>query len=352
MAKINVNRWFGHIRAIALATLLTACGDRVSFAPPTQPLPTPVSTPKPAPPQPPPTMVEALDLVFSKKDFVQVRQLLKSASAEDINRSESLLRAVYVNQPELLELMLKRGADPNVSDGILPLRQSVRVGNAPLTKLLLQHGADPNQADGTTDSILLEALSANQYIGFLHWTSKIERFAQVSDQRMATIRLILQAGANPNDRDRSNGTTALMVAAGHGNEELVELLLQQGANAKAVNAYGENALHYAAWRGNAAIAQRLISEGANVNPTHHLGRTPLMFAVRRGSLPIVKLLLAQGANINAASRETFVEPHRVRYGYQWVLEHAIATNHLDIATLLKQRGAKPYEPKSSPDSRR
>ncbi len=253
-----------------------------------------------------------------------------------------MLKAVHANQPELIQLMLKRGADPNANDGILPLRQAVRTGNAPLVQLLLKHGADPNHPDGNTDSILQEALSANQYIGFPHWTSKIERFAQVSAQRMETIRLILKAGANPNDRDRSNGTTVLMVAAGHGNEELVELLLQQGANAKVANAYGENALHYAAWRGNYAIVQRLLSEKVNVNPTHYLGRTPLMFAVRRGSLPIVKLLLAQGARVDAASRETFVEPHRLRYGYYSVLDHAIATSHSEIAALLKQKGAKPY----------
>jgi len=270
--------------------------------------------------------------------------LLKSVSVQDIERSELMLRAVQNNQPELIQLMIQQGADPNANDGILPLRQAVRSGNAPLIQLLLQNGADPNHQDGNTDSILQEALLSNSYIGFLHLTSRIEQFPQVSPQRLAAIRLILQAGANPNDRDRGNGTTVLMVAAGHGNKELVELLLQQGANAKAANAYGQNALHYAAWRGNSAIVQRLLSQKVSVNtPKSYLGRTPLIFAVRRGSLPIVKLLLAHGADVNAASRETSVGSGRVRYGYQSVLDHAIAANQPDLVALLKQRGAKPYQ---------
>jgi ankyrin repeat protein len=254
-----------------------------------------------------------------------------------------MLRAVQSNQPELIQLMIQRGVDPNANDGILPLRQAVRSGNDPLVRLLLQHGANPNRQDGNTDSILQEALFSNSYIGFLHLTSRIEQFPQVSRQGLETIRLILKAGANPNDRDRGNGTTVLMVAAGHGNEELVKLLLQQGANAKAGNAYGETALHYAAWRGNLTIVQQLLSQKVSVNtPKSAFGRTPLMFAVRRGSLPIVKLLLAHGANVNAASRETLTDPHRVQYVYRSVLDHAIAANQPDIVAFLKQRGAKPY----------
>lgn len=335
----QINQWLGQNSvAIALSLLLTACGYRVSFTPPGQPRPTPTVKL-----QPTLTTVEALEVAFFKKDFAQAKQLLKSVSPQDIERSELMLRAVQANQPELIKLMIQQGVDPNANDGILPLRQAVRSGNDPLVRLLLQQGADPNHQDGSTDSILQEALSANQYIGFLHFTSDIERFAQINAQRMATIRLILEAGANPNDRDRSNGTTVLMVAAGHGNEELVELLLKKGANPKAANAYGENALHYAAWRGNAAIVGRLLAEKVDANAKNYLGKTPLMFAVRRGSLPIVKLLLAHGAKVDAASRETFVEPNRLRYGYLSVLDHAIAANHPAVIALLKQRGAKPYQ---------
>lgn len=336
------NRWCSHAGlAIALSILLAACGYRASFTPPGQPKPTPQVKI-----QPTLTTIEALEFAFFKKDFAQAKQLLKSVSVQEIERSELMLRAVQNNQPELIQLMLQRGVNPNTNDGISPLRQAVRSGNDPLVRLLLQHGADPNHQDGNTDSILQEALFGNSYIGFLHFTSRIEQFPQVSPQSLETIRLILKAGANPNDRDRGNGTTVLMVAAGHGNKELVELLLQQGANAKAANAYGQNALHYAAWRGNSAIVQRLLSQKVSVNtPKSYLGRTPLIFAVRRGSLPIVKLLLAHGANVNAASRETSVDTGRVRYSYQSVLDHAIAANHPAVIALLKQRGAKPYPQK-------
>jgi ankyrin repeat protein len=289
-------------------------------------------------------MAESLNFALMRKDFARVQQLLRSASAQDIDQSEGLLRAVQLNQPGLMQLMFKQGANPNAEAGLLPLRQAVRNGNSQLVQLLLQHGANPNrQEHDTTDSILQEALSANAYGACLYRDTGIERLPQLNAQRLEAIRLILKAGANPNERDRSNGTTVLMVAIAHGNEELVELLLQRGANPKVISAYGETALHYAAWRGNTAVVQQLLAQKVGVNPAHYLGRTPLIFAVRQGSLPIVKLLLAQGANVNAASREGFAEPNGTRYGYQSVLDHAIAANYPDIVALLKQRGAKPFQ---------
>lgn len=62
---------------------------------------------------------------------------------------------------------------------------------------------------------------------------------------IATIELLLGAGANPNFLG-SLGETPLHVVTTHGNAEVIELLLRAGADPNALNHQGDTALHSAA----------------------------------------------------------------------------------------------------------
>ena len=80
---------------------------------------------------------------------------------------------------------------------------------------------------------------------------------------------------------------------GHG--ELVNLLLENGAEVDARNHDGITALMTSVLHGHAPTARMLISRGADVKSvdTHH--RTALMFASMAGSLACIRVLLAVGA---------------------------------------------------------
>lgn len=128
----------------------------------------------------------------------------------------------------------------------------------------------------------------------------------------------------------------LQHAAGQGQEDLVELLLNAGAdvNAPPFPTRGNTALQSAVFRRSLPIAKLLLSKGADVNapPSPEGGATALQQAVLRGSLPIFFLLLNNGANVNA--------PAAPQDGWT-ALEAAAERGRLDMAQTLLRRDKDP-----------
>jgi hypothetical protein len=133
-----------------------------------------------------------------------------------------------------------------------------------------------------------------------------------SSNHIELVRLLLATGANVNTTDEG-GFTALMAAAGNGdrNAAMVKLLLDHGA---AVNVKsGDTAeivkngpialghltpLQLAAGQGNYEAVEALINAGADVTAKDVRNATPLIFSVAtdHANPKIVALLLAKGAD--------------------------------------------------------
>lgn len=119
-------------------------------------------------------------------------------------------------------------------------------------------------------------------------------------EKTTTVRLLLQKfGANPNATGDEYGT-ALTAAAFDGIMEMVQLLLDAGANINDPNGW---ALQTAAAEGHYDIVQELINRGADVNACIHNANfeagTALQGACESGRSDLVSLLLEKGANPNA-----------------------------------------------------
>lgn len=78
-------------------------------------------------------------------------------------------------------------------------------------------------------------------------------------------------------------------------KNIVSLLIEKG-DVNAINRNGETPLHNACWTGQIEIVQVLIDYGANTNMQNDHGETPLHWAARMGYANIVKLLLEVGAD--------------------------------------------------------
>jgi ankyrin repeat protein len=101
---------------------------------------------------------------------------------------------------------------------------------------------------------------------------------------------------------------ALIKAADKGDPEIVEALLDSGADINARDEQNQTTLHKAASRGHTPIVKLLLERGADVNAKNLFGETPLLVPVYRGSLDIVGALLDAGADVDARSELTGQTP--------------------------------------------
>lgn len=155
-----------------------------------------------------------------------------------------------------------------------------QTGDAEGVRLLLDAGANPNARGGGNTPVLMYAVLNTPEV----------------------VRVLLDRGAEVNARDDA-GKTALSEACFWGKRETTELLVTRGAKINAKNIDGETPLAIAAYKGEQEIAGVLIAKGAEVNCRDNAKKTPLHSAAYQGHKEVVELLVAKGADVHAVTDE-------------------------------------------------
>jgi ankyrin repeat protein len=107
---------------------------------------------------------------------------------------------------------------------------------------------------------------------------------------------LLAAHRNLIDARDDRGDTALIVAAGRGDEDYTAFLLTRGADPNGPGKGGNTPLITAARTGFGQAVEWLLGQGAKVDLANKMGETPLIVAVQQHQVPIIKALLAAGAD--------------------------------------------------------
>ena len=123
-------------------------------------------------------------------------------------------------------------------------------GLVPIDDYAIMFGPNPDQKF-TALMVACQFLQFNTTIG-----------TQLSS---ANVKALLDAGANPNMANPSNGITALFLAVKYANPETVDMLLKAGANALARDCYGRTALHNAVERAMPGVVRLLLDHGCLAN---------------------------------------------------------------------------------------
>ena len=113
-----------------------------------------------------------------------------------------------------------------------------------------------------------------------------------------TIKSLIAQGKDINARN-IRGQTPLHLAAAKGNSDVVQLLLENGAEVDAVATdSGCTSLHYAASLGHVELCELLVRYGADPDAQTARLETPLHLAVASGHSDVVALLLKYHARLD------------------------------------------------------
>jgi ankyrin repeat protein len=102
---------------------------------------------------------------------------------------------------------------------------------------------------------------------------------------------LVKAGAQVNGAD-DEGNTPLMCAAEDGDMDMLQVVLEAGADVKAKTASGRTALLFSS---NVEILTTLIKAGADVNASDTDGRTALLNFAEAADADAVQVLVKAGA---------------------------------------------------------
>jgi len=248
-------------------------------------------------------------------DIVAVRSLLDAKVDVNFTRADgstALAWAVYQNSPDIVDLLVRSGADVDAANdyGVTPLLLACANGNSVVVKGLLDAGAKPNLAKQTGETPLMSCTSAGA---------------------VDAVEALLASGADVNAKELEQEQTALMWAAAGKRPEVIRLLIARGADVEARSKVmpepppyvidmpenetvlgrnypatvrfaavtgGFTALHFASQQGDPESARYLLEAGADVNSPHPEFGSPLVIAIASGYEDLAMLLLDNGADPN------------------------------------------------------
>ena len=214
----------------------------------------------------------------------------------DLRGLSPLGDALLNRHPDVADFLRQQGAGENLMDAIY-------LGDAELVATLLKGNKLPAAADGMVRSPLAAAAG----IG-----------------RVEIVQQLLDSGADAAEINPRNGMTPLHLAAECNQTNIARLLIRHGAKVNIHDRMGWSPLHRACVAGKVAMVAMLVRNNAEVNdptqsaPVEAMGRMPFLpgpgtpamagnrplhLAASAGQVEVVKLLLRLGASVNATNAQ-------------------------------------------------
>ncbi|MEM9884802.1 MAG: ankyrin repeat domain-containing protein [Bacteroidota bacterium] len=220
-----------------------------------------------------------IDFDFHQDDLLTAADL----DSSDYRDFDLFMEIIENGNWDLVKYFIDKGININGLDhnNFTPLMTAAHDDHPEIARLLIDEGADVN------------------YINSEGWTALIEA---ADEGAYATAVVLIEAGADVNLHNEHWGRSALTMAASEGYPNIIELLLDAGADLKMLED-GYLPLHSAAEEGQIEALKMLLNKGVEVHLQDHHGRTALMYAAEEGNLEIVKILVEKGIDINETDEE-------------------------------------------------
>ena len=291
---------------------------------------------------PPPDVATAIQF----DDLGELKAALAAGGDPNVKVAAGIPAVVYTAQDpgatEFLRALLESKANPNVRDtnDLTPLMAAVRHSDLANLRLLLEKGAEPDFPGGGGYTPLAEAVlqkSKAAILTLLAKGAKLEtrdvegRSPLMFASNVEILELLLEKGADPRATDKSGMSVLMHLVAEDDTDDgaLVARIINRGVDVNYQSRDGNSAIWLATTLGSEAILKRLLEKGANPNLSLPDGSSPLMLAAQDGNEAAVRLLLARKADPNLKTKSGLT-----------ALKLAVKRKHAGIVRLLKKVGAQ------------
>jgi uncharacterized protein len=321
--------------------------------------------------------IRAIQIAVNKQHIEIVRILLKAgAYAGLLNGQSPLLAASLKGNLDIVKLLLSTGINVNE----LPLvRYMVGYGGGPINievmRELIIHGADVNarfeneslspiliaelhkdydivdllrqagadetelrqwhfieaaaNGDRATIDELMKKVDINEEV-----SGRTALQSAIANEHVQIVNLLLNAGADPNHRDKKDGSTLLMTAVSTNNEELIQIFLNIKIPLEETDNEGKTAFLRAASFGKMNSLEKLMNTGANIQAVDKNGHNAIsnLLSINDGFkesyMPVLRWLVDKGVDVNAKDKYS-----------QTPLDIAVNTGSMEAAIFLRDHGA-------------
>jgi len=243
--------------------------------------------------------------------------LHRASYDDDLQRADGLIRAgANVNaandlgvtplwlaaqngSEKMVARLLAAGANPNAAlmAGETPVMVAARGGKTAVVEQLIAKGADVNVRGARKQTALMWAV-AQKHPDVVKVLLAHGADVSLRSERWSQVMAVPPHGYLPYNREIPAGDeTALMFAARVGDLESAKLLVAAGANVNDADAWGVSAVTLAAHSGFDDVVEFLLDKGADPNAMK-AGFAPIHEAIMRRDERMVAALLSHGANAN------------------------------------------------------
>ena len=251
-----------------------------------------------------------MKFVATVKKFFKAGEDVRATDAEG---STCLLRAAYQGHTDTVRSLVglpEVDLNHEGSRNRTALHFAVQGKHADVVQVLIDAGADTETKNGRGHSPL--------------------HVSSVSGE-LTTVKMLVKAGADVRATDRRRDT-CLALAAFHGHTDTVRYLV--GLPEVDLTHHGSRnhtALHCAVERKHADVVQVLIDAGADIETKNDEGRSPLHFASFSGELTTVNMLVKAGADVCAtdARRDTCLII-AAYYGHTDTVRYLVSLPEVDL----------------------
>lgn len=218
---------------------------------------------------------------------------LNNSKDEDKSKADLLVEACINHDKVAIDFLLEKGISVNVKDkdGCTPLIAACYRGYKDIVEYLLKIGADPNDRGYVYSQELTKVVCDGTPL-----------VVAIKMRNTDVVNILVKEKKIKINEKIEFGKTALMYAVENDCENIVKTLVENGANINSIPVGGESALITAVCKGNENIVKILLENGADVNYESYNG-TALKLAIENKNMSLVKLLIDNFANLDVLDKE-------------------------------------------------